>query len=97
MSKHARTTDPTDPPVTGAGGELRVRRAHPHAVAPDGSDPLTVRLQFLLRAYPGLVRFRADDLAGMDSDTKSLLVSQIDEALGLNTPTPTVLPFDGSD
>ncbi len=95
MAGTARASDATDPPVTGVGGDLRVRRVHPHAAAPDGADALTVRLLFLLRSHPGLVRFRADDLASMDAQTKALLVGQIDEVLGLTKPPPGVLPSDG--
>lgn len=95
MAGTTGTSGRTDPPVTGSGGELRVRRIHPQAEAPDGADPLTIRLLFLLRTYPNLVRFRADDLASLDAPTKALLVSQIDQALGLNKPTPRSLPDDG--
>ncbi len=83
MAGTTGTSGRTDPPVTGPGGELRVRRVHPHADAPDGADPLTVRLLFLLRTYPGLVPFQAADVAALDAEAKRELVARIDRALGL--------------
>jgi hypothetical protein len=92
MGGTTRTSVPTDPPVTGASGELRVRRTHPFAAAPDDADPLTVRLLFLLRTHPGLARFRIEDVTVMDVPTKAALVAEIDAALGLDKPAPRILP-----
>jgi hypothetical protein len=90
---HTPTT--FDPPVTGRAGGLRIRGVHPDMAASPDADPLTVRLLFLLRSNPGLVNFRADDLADLDTATKTLLLAQIDKALGLDKPVPAILPSDG--
>jgi hypothetical protein len=86
---------PTDPPVAGRAGNLRLRDPHKNILVDPHTDPLTIRLTFLLRSNPGLVKFRADDLAGLDTATKKLLLSQIDEVLGLDTHTPSIIASNG--
>jgi hypothetical protein len=86
---------PCDPTSTVRDGELRIGKTHPHFAADPQTDPLTLRLLFLLRANPGLVKFRADDISGLDEATKKILIAQIDKRLGLDKPAPDVLDVNG--
>ena len=51
------------------------------------------RLLTLLRLYPNVVRFRAEDLSGMDTETKTELIAQFTEVLGLDVPAKEMIPL----
>ncbi|HYH65482.1 MAG TPA: hypothetical protein VD866_12370 [Urbifossiella sp.] len=54
---------------------------------------MTARLLTLLRMYPDAIKFRADNLAEMDPQTKRELLDQFTEVLGIDSPGCQVIPL----
>jgi hypothetical protein len=50
------------------------------------NDDRSRHLYRLLVLHPGLVRFRMVDVASMDDQTKSLLIADISDVLGIRKP-----------
>jgi hypothetical protein len=75
-----------DPPPTGRRGDVVLRPQHPNFAAPEGSDPRTVRLLYLVRTYPDVVAVREDEIASLEEATKVALLAQFDTALGIKRP-----------
>jgi len=69
------------------------RPTHPAFEGTDHLDPLTARLLTLLRMYPDAIKFRADNLAEMDPQTKRELLDQFTEVLGIDSPGCQVIPL----
>lgn len=80
-----------EPPATGRAGDFRARSVHPDVTSNRDADPVTLRLILLIRSNPGVSNYRVEDLVHLDSATKSALIEQVEAALGLNAPTPSVL------
>jgi hypothetical protein len=81
-----------DTPVTGRSSGFRVR-IHPAFEGTGSGDPLSDRLLTLLRMHPNVVKFRADDLSGMDVTTKQELLAQLIEVLDLDAPAKDTIPL----
>lgn len=89
----------TRPPASGStsapADRFLTRPTHPGFVGSDADDPLTIRLRTLMLAHPGLISFRADDLATFGVAMKQQLIADYVEALGLDVSIPRVIPTDG--
>jgi len=92
MNRSGGTANPSDTPITGRKTGFR-NVTHPAFRKTEEDDPLMDRLLTLLRLYPNVVRFRAEDLSGMDTETKTELIAQFTEVLGLDVPAKEMIPL----
>ena len=79
--------------TTESMGRLRIKKGHKDFASHAIVDPITLRLEFLLKRYPGIIEYRPDDLNNMDQRTKKILLHDLEVALGLSGLSLTSIPY----
>lgn len=72
-----------DTPIVGSGPMPDALRNQSLPELPDDCDRLTADLTVLISRNAGVLNFRAPDLSGLDSETKRVLMADLQRALGI--------------
>ena len=74
---------PEEIPIVGSGPMPDALRNESLPDLPDDCDQLTADLTVLISRNAGILNFRALDLNGLDTETKRVLMSDLQRALGI--------------